>query len=82
MKKLKYILISERNALDEVRYSAYFVTPWYKRNVHIELQHETSLWYIPYWVTHREQAMRGIAAHAKSLRRENYTVVIKETVEA
>jgi hypothetical protein len=82
MKKLKYILITERNALGEIRYSASFVTPWYKRNEEIQLKHDKNLWYVPYWVTNREQAIRGIEAHAKSIRGDAYEIVVKEPVEA
>ena len=82
MKKLKYIITTERNALGEMRYSAHFVTPWYCQNEHIKLWYEKDLWSASYWVTHREQAMRGIEAHAKDVRGADYEIVVKEAVEA
>lgn len=82
MKKLKYILVTERNALGETRYSAHFITPWYRQNEPIRLKYEKSLWYVPYWVNQREQAICGIEEHAKSIRGDAYEMAVKEVVEA
>lgn len=79
MKKFKYKIITEKNKLGEIRFSAKFITSWHSTDEDVK-------WYrnlgYNFFAETRDEIVDRIYGDARARRGTDYEVVVTEEIEA